>query len=86
MVSRVIVVGAVPKGSKMFSRAVSNRCVGDGVAAAGAGDGGARSRSYIAAMRAARRLANGVAGSTAGVVCSFLVERGNVQSHSSAPI
>src|SRR5215469_12796879 len=42
--------------------------------------------NYIAAMRAARRFASGVAGSTAGVGWTFLVERGNVQSHSSAPI
>jgi hypothetical protein len=42
--------------------------------------------NYIAAMRPARRLASGVTGSTAGGACTFLVERGRVQSHSSAPI
>jgi hypothetical protein len=43
--------------------------------------------NYIAAMRAARRLASGVAGSGAGAGGSIrLVERGKVQSHSSAPI
>ena len=47
---------------------------------------GERLLAYIAAMRAARRLASGVAGSGAGVGWIFLVDRGNVQSHSSAPI
>jgi hypothetical protein len=47
---------------------------------------GAEGGAYIAAMRAARRLASGVAGSGAGAGWIFLVERGNVQSHSSAPI
>ena len=42
-------------------------------------------RCYIAAMRWARRLASGVAGSGAGGGWMRLVERGSVQSHSSAP-
>ena len=61
-------------------------CASPGPLPARQGEGGVNSGSYIAAMRAARRLANGVAGSGAGAGWIFLVERGNVQSHSSAPI